>query len=377
MMRRAMLVIAALLGVAVPVEAQNSGYGILGIGFPTRPTSVRGRALGDGIAATDYQSALNPGALGLAENLTVAVGVSQEYRNLTLVGVETGGLQQVRFPYAVLSGRLGRTRLAYSLGFFEYAERTFDLSSTDTVTLRGAPVIVTDRNGSAGAVVDGRGALAWSLNAKWSLGTAVHVLGGSARLTARRAFSDSSYRPYVETSDAAFSGFGWSIGVLATPSAKFRAGLAARVDGRLSRSVDRVPGTDISLPMSVTGGFEARLATAARFSASGSWRSWSKAAAGAEAGTQAFDTWEAGAGLELGGVPRSTRFPIRLGARYATLPFSATMEQPHELNLTAGTRIRFAESHAQFDFTVERIMREGGNVTERVWHFILGLELLP
>jgi hypothetical protein len=377
MMRRAMLVIAVLLGLAAPVEAQNSGYGILGIGFPTRPTSIRARALGDGPGATDPQSALNPGALGLATNLTIAIGASQEYRNLTLAGVETGGLHQVRFPYAVLSSRLGRTRLSYSVGFFQYAERTFDLNSTDTVTLRGAPVIITDRNGSAGAIIDGRGALAWSFSPNLSLGTAVHVLGGSARLTARRAFSDSTYRPYVETSDAVFSGFGWSVGVLATPSARFRAGLAARVDGKLSRSVNRVPGTDVSLPVSVTGGFNARLVRVAILSAGASWRSWSKAGAGVGAGTYAFDTWEAGAGLELGGVTRSTSFPIRLGARYATLPFSPTTEQPHELHLAAGTRIRFAERHAQFDFTVERIMREGGNATERVWHFILGLELVP
>jgi hypothetical protein len=205
----------------------------------------------------------------------------------------------------------------------------------------------------------------------------VHVLGGSARLTTRRSFSDSTYRPYVETSDAGFSGFGWSVGVLATPSNKFRAGLSARIDGTLKRSVNREPGADVSLPATMTAGFEAQLARAAVVSASGSWRSWSKSAAGVSAGTNAFDTVELGGGLELGGVPRSISFPIRLGIRYATLPFSPTADQPHELNLSTGTSIRFAQNRVKFDFTAERIMREGGDASEKVWHFLLGFELNP
>ena len=271
-MRRAAIFSVFAIGIAAPLAAQNSGYGVLGIGFPARPTSAQTRALGDGPATADPQSGVNPAALGLLTKLSVSASAVQEYRTLTMGGVETNGLRQARFPYAIMAGRFGRSRLSFSVGYYAYAERTFDLSTTDTLMLRGNPVILTDQNGSAGAVVDTRGALAWSVNPSLSIGAAAHFVGGSARLTARRAFSDSVYRSYVESNDAAFSAFGMSAGVLIVPTAKMRIGVSGRVNTKLQRSILGVRGADLTLPVSLHAGFDARPNAGVRLAASADWR---------------------------------------------------------------------------------------------------------
>src|SRR5712692_7088551 len=193
MIRRLLLIAVLLTTWPVMLSAQNSAYGILGIGFPSPPFSVRARAFGGGLSATDPQSALNPGAVGSVTALTVQVASSQEYRKYTIGGVETSGLQQTRFPYVVVAGRFGTSRLSYSASYGSYAERTFEVTTSDTIVLRGSPVAVKDRTGSTGAVVDVRGALAWAVSPKLSLGLAGHALGGSARLVTARQYSDSTY----------------------------------------------------------------------------------------------------------------------------------------------------------------------------------------
>jgi hypothetical protein len=69
--------------------------------------------------------------------------------------------------------------------------------------------------------------------------------------------------------------------------------------------------------------------------------------------------------------------PIRLGARYAQLPFSPTAEQPHEWIFSFGTGKTFAHGHGQLDATVLRTLRDGAGVTERVWQLAFSLTVRP
>jgi hypothetical protein len=88
-----------------------------------------------------------------------------------------------------------------------------------------------------------------------------------------------------------------------------------------------------------------------------------------------FDTWGADTGLEyrfLGGA-----LPFRLGARYGTLPFSPTAEQPTEWTISAGLGTRIARGRLGVDFSVERLIREGGGARERGWNITLGLAVQP
>ncbi|MBI4419845.1 MAG: hypothetical protein HY560_03400, partial [Gemmatimonadetes bacterium] len=314
--------------------------------------------------------------------LTVQAASQQEYRTFSVGGVEAAGLQQVRFPYAGVSGRVGATALSYAASFVTYAERTFDLTTSDTAVLRGTPVAMADRNSSLGGAVDIRGALAWRTSPKVTLGVAGHILGGSAQVTSAREFSDSAYRSFTEIVTLDYSGRGFSAGVVALPLPGLRLGASARVDGRLKRRVGSQIVGRVSLPISLAGGFEVTLVPAIRLSGLGIWRSWSRAAADlAPTGTTAFDTWETGWGTEMGrdavGGGGGPPLPVRLGVRYAKLPFSSSSDQPRELDLTAGTGVTLGGGRVRFDVAVERAMRDGGGTRERAWQLLLGFQLHP
>jgi len=351
-------------------------FGVLGPGFPGREAGVRTRAMGGGPLAVDPVSALNPGAVGAFSALTVVVASFQEFRQFTLGGVETGGLQQTRFPYAAVGGRLGTTPLAYALGFTQFTERTFNVATTDTVTLGGAPVEVNDDIASAGGVIDIRAALATRVSPVMSLGLGLHVLSGSSKLTTTRRFSDSTFRDFGQVVDAAYTGFGVSAGLVATPAPGLRLGASARVNSRLRRSVNDVLADRITLPVTLAAGVEMAVSPAVQMALSGAWRSWGGAAAEIGMGT-AFNTWEAGAGIQLGGGAGGPPLPIRAGVRYATLPFSPTADQPRELNLSAGTSLNVAADRVRMEITLERVMRDGGGVTERSWELTAGFQMVP
>ena len=178
--------------------------------------------------------------------------------------------------------------------------------------------------------------------------------------------------------DASYSGFGVSAGVVASPSTKVRLGGSFRVDGRLDRKVGNQEVGQIDLPVTLAGGAEFRPSPVLRVAGTGIWRSWSSAAADlSAAGTHAFNTFDLGVGVEMGGAPGGPKLPLRLGARYATLPFSPSTDQPTELALSAGTGIRLSSGRAQFDFSVERVMRDGAGAAERAWQLTVGFHVRP
>jgi hypothetical protein len=375
-MRPAGSALIVLLAAAPAARAQNSVYGVLGPGFPARDASVRSRAMGSGPLLLDPVSAMNPGAVASLNVLTVTGASFQEFRQFTLGGTETSGLQQTRFPYVAVGGRLGATPLSYSLGFSQFAERSFDITTTDTVTLRGAPIEVSDDIASAGGVIDIRAAVAARTSAGVQLGLGLHLLSGSSKMTTTRRFSDSTFRSFGEFVDAEYTGLGVSAGVLATAAPGLRVAAAARINSRLERSVAGAVADRISLPLTLSAGAELAPSPAMRLALSGAWRSWGGAADDIAAG-QAFNTWEAGAGFEAGGTSGGPRLPLRLGVRYATLPFSPTAEQPHELNFSAGTALDVAAGRVRMDITIERAMRDGGGISERAWELAVGFQMVP
>ena len=75
--------------------------------------------------------------------------------------------------------------------------------------------------------------------------------------------------------------------------------------------------------------------------------------------------------------------PVTIGAAKlvptysATLPFSPTAEQAHELDFSAGTGLSVSNGRAQLLFAVERAMRDGAGVSERSWQLSFGLHIRP
>ena len=368
--------IVALLA-AAPLQAQNSAYGVLGIGFPSAPFGTAARAMGGGPSATDPQSFVNPAALGNVPSLFVQAASMQEFRSYSIGSVNASGLRQNRFPYAVVAGPLG-PRFVYSLGFDSYAERTYSAATDGTITIRGQPVGFSDRIGSSGGIADIRAAGAWSPNARVSVGFAWHFLTGSAKVTTSRSFTDPVYRSFSDVVDARYSGYGASAGVMYARSTRVRLGASVRMDTKLNREVGEDLQAQVSLPVTLAGGAEFRPTPLLRVAATGAFRTWSRADADlAVAGTNAFNTIDLGLGVEMGGAAGGPPLPIRLGVRFATLPFSPTTDQPREVDLTAGTGLRMAAGRAHLDFTVERVMRDGGGASERAWQLTAGFHVRP
>lgn len=371
--------LALVAGAATPLHAQNSVFGVLGIGFPGRGVSVPARALGGGTAAFDPLSVVNPGAAGAIGTLTAMATTGTTTRRYETAEVGAGGLRETRFPLALLAGTVPNTPVTFAASFTTYAERTFGFSATDTVLLRGAPVEVTDRIGSDGAVVDTRGALAWQLSRRLSVGAAAHLLTGSTQLSVSREFGDSAYLPIEQERRIEFSGLGFSAGAVWTVSNALRLAGAVRHDTRLDERADSVVLRTVDLPLTVTGGVMLAPAAGMMWSWTAQWRRWSRAAADvAPSGTVAFDTWDVGTGIQIGGrdLGRST-LPVRVGVRYAQLPFAPVNERPREIGVAAGTGVAFAGNRGTLDVALERIIRDGAGMSERGWHLAFQLLLRP
>jgi hypothetical protein len=146
----------------------------------------------------------------------------------------------------------------------------------------------------------------------------------------------------------------------------------------MHRAVSGTGQSSVSLPVTVGAGVEYRLSPVVRIAATSSWRGWSSAAADLTAtGTHVFDTFDSGLGLEIGRGRGGSPFPLRLGVRYATLAFSPTAEQPHELDVSGGTGLSLARDRAQLSAAVERAIRDGGGTAERAWQVTIGFQIRP
>lgn len=378
-MRAPLLVLAvgAALAVGVPdLAAQNSVYGIRGLGFPSRSVSVPGRALGGGTAAFDFASPINPAAVAGFQQVVALAMSSTDFRRYSIDTVAVTGRHATRFPLVLVGGRAGHLPIGYAVSFTSYTERSYDITLTDTISLRNQPVQVTDHMISRGGTTDLRFALGWQAGSRLRVGAALHVISGSAKLALRREFSDSAYRPFIRTNDERADGMGISAGLVWTPDDRVAIGLAGRTDTRANLKVDSVPSGAIDLPVSLVAGVQLVPHRAVRWSTTATWRSWSQAQGGLVA--HAFDTWEVGSGIELGG-PESgaSRIPLRLGVRYATLAFSPTDQQPHELEFALGSGIVFADRRGVIDLALERVLRDGAGASERAWQLSVMMTVRP
>ena len=380
-MRRAVLLGAIALGmVSAPARAQTSVYSVLGVGFPGRGISVRARGMGGGFSAFDPWSAVNPAAVAFQSQLGATFSSQTAFRRYTAAGVNVSGLRSTRFPLIMFAGPVPRTPLNFALGVVGYADRTFDVQTQDTLLLRGDSVAAVTRIRSDGGIIEVRGAAALNVSPTVKLGLALHAFSGSTMETIGRAFDNSLYATTLQSGDAAYTAWGLSAGAIVTPRPWLHLAASVRRDGRLHVTDNVLPDAAVRLPWTITAGAHVRFAAGLRWSATGAWRSWADAAsAGAlPGGASAFDTWEVGTGVELSGAGASlSRFPVRLGVRYAQLPFSPTAEQPHEVDLAAGGGVIFAAGHGLFDLSLERVSRNGGDASEHAWQISMQLTVRP
>jgi len=94
----------------------------------------------------------------------------------------------------------------------------------------------------------------------------------------------------------------------------------------------------------------------------------------------ADNTIDLSAGVELvQSLLRPGHLPVRVGFRYATLPYPTFAgSQPSEIAISGGTGLRFAKDRAGIDFTLDKVWRsDGEGRKENAWLIYVAASLRP
>jgi len=366
MRRLFLLLLIAGLALAAPVLAQDSQFGIRGLGTPGRGESVRARTTGGAFAAFDPFSPLLDASVADVRRVTAGVTTGTSWRTVAF-GTQSASLRVSRFPAFVLAGPIS-SKFVVMAGFSTYLDKSFGITTRDTIDIRGTPQAVRDEVTSDGGVSDLRIGLAARLHPRFAVGVALHGLTGSTRVTALRHFADSTtYRTSIARDEVAFHGLGGSASALLDLGADLRLAAWVRSDTHLRADIRGRTVSDDDLPFAFGGAVRWRPGTEAAVAAAVTWRSWSGG------GLNAHDTFNWSLGTELG----SPTSPVRFGVRGGQLAFGPGGKAPTEFGLSAGIGKQFSGGRGRLDFGIERLERKGTGLTERVWSFLLGLTVRP
>ena len=320
-MRALRLALAATLAAAPAAAAQDSVFGIRGLGFLDRTVSARSAGEGGGFALFDGASALNPAALAAWRGTVgwaVAAGSSHSFD----AGSGPTTLSATRFPVIGFAGQIG-ARWVVGATVTDFLDRNWSVAQTDTVAPRGTPVVAQDETRSVGGVSDVRIAVAYR-SAAFTMGVGLHALTGNTQTTVTRTFpNDSSYHAFIQNQQTTYRGVGLSLGFLAHPFHSLVLGGSARVNGRL-RASSPDSATTVGMPVELDGGATLQVVTGLQVSGAVGYATWGAAADALVAAGQerSRDVWSAGVGLEVSALHFGEGpLGLRAGYRWRQLPF--------------------------------------------------------
>jgi hypothetical protein len=368
-------------GISPRLEAQSSMFGARGLGLPGRPLTPRAQALGGSLGLFDGESDLNPAALANLTAVSAGFVMTPTWRRWEgPAGPAT--LRDTRFPLASVGGPIPGTHVGLGVSVGSYGGRDFRLASIDTVTLRGQQVEVHDTLTSLGGLGQIRLAVGWAISPKTSVGIAGYWITGSNRLDSRRAFADTTFLRVKQTAEVSYGGWGAAIGITQRLGSATHVALVLRSDGHANVDRDSTRAYTVDLPYSVYAGAAFRVSRRLAVVAAGNFRSWSSADADLrrQGGVGARDMTELSLGVEYArSVKMPQKLPLRLGVRYATLPFPIESGgRPTAVSVSAGTGTRFAQDRAGIDLALEQTWRrEGSAYRERAFSVVLGLSVRP
>jgi hypothetical protein len=358
-------VVLLIIRPAAHLLAQDSQFGIRGLGTPGKQESVRARSTGGAFAPFDAFSPLMDASLVDVRRLGGSVTGAVTRRTVDIGGTQTP-LRGTRFPAFVIGGPIGR-RLVVAGGFSTYLDRTFGISTSDTIVVREDTVPITDAVTSDGAVTDLRLAAAGRVNRWFAIGGGLHLLTGSTRVEATRTFGDTAYRNTTARDQVSYEGAGASVSALMDLGASLRLAGWFRADSKLRAQIRGKTAAENDLPNSYGAGILWRPGSQFALAATAAWRDWTASA------PNGHNTFNWSLGTELGNP--GTGF--RLGARGGQMPFGAGSEAPTEVGLSAGLGKQFSAGRGRIDFGVERLERKGQGLSEQVWTFLLGVTVRP
>lgn len=360
--------VAAVLLTAVPpvrLSAQDSQFGIRGLGTPGRWESARARGSAGAFAPFDAMSPLMEAAVADLNRLTATAAGGPSYRDAQIAGTTTP-LRETRFPLMVVGGPVA-SHLAVTAGFTTYLDRTWAVTLRDSAVVRGNLQRYSDELSSDGSIADLRLAVADRVSRRLAIGLGAHLLSGSTRETAARRYDDSTFISVQQVGEVRYDGFGVSGSVLLGVIPGVTLAGWARSDSRLRAQVADTTTSKTDLPHMFGGGLILAPSPRVQFAGSVAWRSWSHAGAGA------FNTWSWSGGTEI----NFSSMQLRFGARGGQMPFGPGTKAPTEFAAAAGAGRAFAQGRALVDVAVERLRRVGPGLTEHVWTVLVGFTVRP
>ncbi len=381
--RVAILLTAWACPLVLPPDAagQSSQFGVRGLGYPGRPLTPRARATGGSFALFDGESSLNPAAMANLKSVAAGFVLSPSWRKWEGPGGDAS-LRETRFPLVFVGGPIPGSRFSIGVSIGSYADRDFRLATSDSVLIRGVPVEVSDTLTSLGGLSEIRFAGGYVLSPRTTIGAAGYWITGSSRLEARRHFSDSTYIAFLQSAELSYQGYGVAVGITHLLTPRVQVAALLRSDSKASVDLDSTRVYSVDLPYTASAGIQFVASPRLTVAAAGTFRSWSGANSDlqAQGGPGARNTLE----FALGGeVVRNLRnpasLPLRLGARYADLPFPLVAgERPKEFGVSLGTGARFAQDRAGLDLTFEQVWRsQGSPYKERSFSVVFGLSIRP
>jgi opacity protein-like surface antigen len=155
-----------------------------------------------------------------------------------------------------------------------------------------------------------------------------------------------------------------------------------RKDFRASVDVDSSDAGSFNLPWSFAGGV--KYGATRRISVAGQvlYRTWSSVDSFlvANGAPGSGNTIDVSMGAEyVRNLQRPGNLPVRLGLRYATLPYRTSAGAlPSEFAITAGTALRFAKDRAGFDVALDKTWRKDDeDRSESSWLVYVGASIRP
>jgi hypothetical protein len=392
--RTLLLLLAGALvsGAAARPAAAQSILARTGLGFASEPLDARARALGGvGLGLPEANlSLVNPAGIVALPAPALHVTYQADRFSNDIGGAHESGTT-ARFPLMHVALPLGE-RWAVSLGYGSLLDRHWAVETNDSLTLGGQRLPVRDRFVSRGGVAKFRAGAAHRFGEKFGVGVALDVHTGSVRDSLSREFGapcgtsgSGVVTPLCESTVRDFRGVGVSAGARWTPSEAVALAAAVSSGGTLTAKTrtDSTAVTEerVDLPLTLSAGGSARVASNTLLALSGQWAGWSSATGTLVGAAGARDVWSVAGGLEWDAIALGERgVPLRLGARYATLPFrwDAQSDWGAERALTGGFGIYLAGGAARTDIGIERGTRGGSDfgVDESFWRLGVSLTVL-
>lgn len=380
-MRKPFFVAAALVTISFASRSEAQGaLSLQGLGYPAGGFSARAEGAGGGIADFDALSSVSPASLAGVGSAALFLQYSPEFRRVT---TSSGSANTTTARFPLIEGVLPMGQ-SWTLGL---SSSTFLDRSSETNLKRtqivGAPtdtVTLTERNKVLGAIDDLRLALAWSTSPVFRVGVGAHVFAGSNRITFSQLFPDSAeFISTAQSGHISYAGFAGSLGVEWHPSRVIGFALSGRKGGDLrAQSGDTAIGSG-RLPDHYSGSVTFDGIPGVTLSARAAHDNWSSLNSLSSSGIQAFDGWDAGAGVEASG-PRILQriITLRAGARFRTLPFGVNGQKVSEKSFAAGFGAPLTRDRASLDVAIQRASRStSSDIKERGFILSIGLRVSP